>query len=329
MNTSYTPNFSKIDATVRLQRMVESGRVPHLLLFYGPKEAHKEEAARQFAAEMLGVAATRTHPDFHELFTEGKSGLHAASAVRLFLHKAAMRPLAAPRQFFIVHDAERMLPSSSNALLKTLEEPPSHSIFVLLTTHRERLLPTILSRCQKIAFGCATNKAPRELTAREKELIMWLEKGVSIEALMVFAKNMEEELAQREKGLIAASQAPHSDELPTKKGRGKKSSLQQESSSHLLKEIEGALALQAQDDFAKILEIIADWYRDLYLLRWSIAGPLRFPDHRTALEAALARALPYDKVESALQAARLAYQRTIPLQSCLEALVIALGLIKP
>ena len=71
---------------------------------------------------------------------------------REMCEKVYMAPFEAKWKIFIIEDAERMLPTSANALLKTFEEPAPNSVIILISDHPERLLPTVLSRCRKVHF---------------------------------------------------------------------------------------------------------------------------------------------------------------------------------
>lgn len=129
-----------------LVEMIASERIPHALLFSG---GDLSSVAKKFALDLLGKYP---HPDLREYFPEGKTGIHSIQTIRQLTNEVAFVPYQAKCKLFIIYDADRMLPTSSNALLKTLEEPAARTVILLLTTHPERLLPTILSRCQKIAF---------------------------------------------------------------------------------------------------------------------------------------------------------------------------------
>lgn len=89
---------------------------------------------------------SRNHPDVHLYSPEGKSLMHSMASIQKLIREIALPPFEAPSKVFIIEDAEKMLPSSSNALLKTLEEPPKDTFFFLLSNHPELLLPTISSR---------------------------------------------------------------------------------------------------------------------------------------------------------------------------------------
>ena len=140
-----------------LAKMASSRRVPHALLFAGPPGVGKSSFAKAFAALLMGPSHANklksgNHPDLHLLQPEGKSHTHSIDTIRALIDEASLPPFEAPIKLFILSDAEKMLPSASNALLKTLEEPPPHTHFILLTTFADAVLPTILSRCQKISF---------------------------------------------------------------------------------------------------------------------------------------------------------------------------------
>lgn len=130
---------------------------PHTLLFEGPKGVGKKRFARAFARELL-QSTKKEHPDFFELFPEGKSQLHPMHSIRNFIQATEMPPFEAEYKVFIIHDADRMLPFSANALLKTLEEPSSKVTIILLSSRPDSLLPTITSRCFSIPFVSLTEE---------------------------------------------------------------------------------------------------------------------------------------------------------------------------
>lgn len=137
-----------------LSRILKTGRVPHTLLLHGPKEAQKKEAAVSFARALLGknAAEKKEPPDLHIYALEKESNLHSIESIRALIDEAALPPFEAEASVFIIEDAEKMLPSASNALLKTLEEPLEGRYFILLVNEIEEVLPTILSRACEIAF---------------------------------------------------------------------------------------------------------------------------------------------------------------------------------
>lgn len=95
--------------------------------------------------------ARGSHPDV--LIVEpGDTGSIKVDVVRDVVERAGYRPFEGRRRVLIVDDAEAMMPAAQNALLKTLEEPPSGSVFMLITSHPDALLPTVQSRCPRLRF---------------------------------------------------------------------------------------------------------------------------------------------------------------------------------
>jgi hypothetical protein len=168
-------------AVAQLCRSIERGRVPHALLFSGPPGAPLVEAANALAMALscqrapghgcdadpaapedgdagMCVAcakiASGIHPDVVTLVREGAAQIVPIESVRnQVIARVGFPPHEGPVRMFIVEEATAMAPPAANALLKTLEEPPRHTLFVLCTTAPDQLLPTIRSRCQRVRFA--------------------------------------------------------------------------------------------------------------------------------------------------------------------------------
>lgn len=145
---------------VKLRKLLE--KTPHCLLFEGSKGSRKEEYAETFARLLLKTEK-KDPPDLRILYPEGKGNHHPIHVIKQFIEETNLSPFEANRKVFIIHEADRMLPISSNALLKTLEEPVSEVTIILLSSHAESLLPTVVSRCFRIFFE-------NEEVSEEKEL---------------------------------------------------------------------------------------------------------------------------------------------------------------
>ncbi len=135
-----------------LDLMLQQERVPTTLLFVGGEQHLSDFITRLMGETHAKKIAANNHPDIHTYRPEGKSGMHPIASIRRLLDEVYLPPFEGPCKVFILHDAERMLPSSSNALLKTLEELLEDTFFILLSREPESLLPTIRSRCRTLQF---------------------------------------------------------------------------------------------------------------------------------------------------------------------------------
>ena len=151
-----------------LERALEQGPA-HAYLFSGPPGVGKTEAATDFAAGLAceaggcGVCTTcgrvrqGLHPDVEIVAPEGNF-IRKEEITAINMH-AVYRPFEARAKVYIFLEADNFNTESANAFLKTLEEPPPHVYFILVTDHVEKLLPTVVSRCQTVAFSPVSLKA--------------------------------------------------------------------------------------------------------------------------------------------------------------------------
>lgn len=149
-----------------LKRILSSGKIPHAFIFSGPKGSGKTSAARILAKIVncenltsLGEPCNRCSTclsimkgenlDVIELDAASHRGIDDVRAIRDAVKLATTR---AKKKVYIIDEAHMLTVEASNALLKTLEEPPEHVIFILATTNPEKLIPTIRSRATEIIF---------------------------------------------------------------------------------------------------------------------------------------------------------------------------------
>jgi DNA polymerase III subunit gamma/tau len=148
-----------------LRPALERGRIGHAYLFSGPRGVGKTTTARLIAmtvncddatavkpcgvCESCRMVIAGRHPDVLEIDAASNNSV---DDVRDLREKVALQPMRGNSKVYILDEAHMMSKSAFNALLKTLEEPPAHVVFILATTEAERLPPTILSRCQHYRF---------------------------------------------------------------------------------------------------------------------------------------------------------------------------------
>ncbi len=148
-----------------LRPALERGRIGHAYLFSGPRGVGKTTTARLIAmtvncddatavkpcgvCESCRMVIQGRHPDVLEIDAASNNSVEDVRDLR---EKVALQPMRGSNKVYILDEAHMMSKSAFNALLKTLEEPPAHAVFILATTEPERLPPTILSRCQHYRF---------------------------------------------------------------------------------------------------------------------------------------------------------------------------------
>ncbi len=148
-----------------LRNAVRTKRIAHAYLFCGPRGVGKTSAARILAKAVNCPNAVAGEPcavcevcrsiqdgraiDVLELDAASNRGIEQVRDIR---DKVGLSPASLRFKFYILDEAHMLTPEAANALLKTLEEPPPHAVFVLVTTDAQRLPETIVSRCQRLDF---------------------------------------------------------------------------------------------------------------------------------------------------------------------------------
>ena len=157
-----------------LKNALATGKIAHAYLFAGPRGTGKTTMAKLFAKALncehgLGcqcneckncVAITEgSHPDVLELDAASNNGV---DEIRELIDKVKYGTILGKYKVYIIDEVHMLSTGAFNALLKTLEEPPEHVIFILATTEPHKILPTILSRCQRYDFNKVSEKDIKE-----------------------------------------------------------------------------------------------------------------------------------------------------------------------
>ena len=134
-----------------LTRALKSGRIAHAYLFTGPRGVGKTSIARILAHEInqLPYSDDSQHLDIIEIDAASNNGVEDVRDLR---EKVRIAPVSASKKVYIIDEVHMLSKQAFNALLKTLEEPPEHIVFILATTDVEKLPATIVSRTQRYGF---------------------------------------------------------------------------------------------------------------------------------------------------------------------------------
>lgn len=147
-----------------LQRAIARGHIAHAYLLTGPRGVGKTSIARILAHEINGLPYTdeSTHLDIIEIDAASNNSVEDIRDLR---DKVQIAPTSSPKKIYIIDEVHMLSKSAFNALLKTLEEPPEHVVFILATTDADKLPATILSRVQRFNFRAISPRdAAKHLT---------------------------------------------------------------------------------------------------------------------------------------------------------------------
>ena len=171
-----------------LGQALSRSRISHAYLFYGPESIGKKLLAVEFAKtlnclspekqEACGACDScrkienRVHPDFFyleptKITPAAREAYIRIEAIRDLQKKLGFLPYAGQTKVAVIDQVEKMNLQACNAFLKTLEEPPSATVLILLTSNIYRLLPTMISRCQGIRFHPLPPEAIREILQKQ------------------------------------------------------------------------------------------------------------------------------------------------------------------
>ena len=270
-----------------LRRSLENGRLSHAYLFIGPSHVGKMTLARNLAQVLncqgedrpcgncrscRGIASGN-HPDVQVIgrSNEGSKEI-GIDQIRQMQHAAALKPFQGSYRVFVIDGAEHLSGEGSNSLLKTLEEPAPNVVIILLTTNHSLLLPTIISRCQKIELPpIPTDTIEQALierwsTAPEKARILAriCHGGIGWAISALGDDSLPRERAQKLERLIGLSDASIGERF--------------DYAAKLAAEFN-----RDRDSVRAELELWRDWWRDLLLIKGGCAELIANVDREAML----------------------------------------------
>ena len=301
-----------------LRQSVRLGRISHSYLFCGPRGCGKTTTARIIAKAANCLDTQDGDPcnacticqainegrfmDIIELDAASNRGIDEIRDIR---DKVNFAPVQGRRKVYIIDEAHMLTDAASNAFLKTLEEPPAHVIFVLCTTEAHRILPTIVSRCQRLDF----RRIPSETVTRRLSEIADAE-GVAVEpaALRMVARyaagslrdaeNLLEQLAVSCPGGVTAPQ------VENLLGTGSDEAALELVKHLLLGNTTASLsavnrAAWEGSDMRQLHRQTSDLLRGFMHLQWNSEDAVELPDHvRTQLKELVGHPPPWQIVHA-------------------------------
>ena len=194
--TTFDSVVGQAALTTTLKNAVKSGKLAHAYLFCGPRGVGKTTCARIFAkaincqnptAEGEACNECESCQSFNEqrslnIFELDAASNNSVEHIKTLMEQTRIPPQLGRYKVFIIDEVHMLSTAAFNAFLKTLEEPPAHVIFILATTEKHKILPTILSRCQIYDFERMTvrNTINHLKSVAEKEGIQYEESALAV-----------------------------------------------------------------------------------------------------------------------------------------------------
>ena len=297
-----------------LSNMLESEKIPHAFLFYGEAGVGKKSFAKAFARALI-QEKKESHPDIRIYSLDEKSSLHTIASIRELKEEVYLPPFEAKYKIFIVEDAHKMVSSASQSLLKTLEEPSPYCKIILITENVSDLLPTLVSRCCKIAFSPLPEEEIIQFLVKEKHLKEELARVIasdsfgSLERALCFINDEERLWQETLFDLSLQFKTLSSDTI-------------QEKLSFLEDQIEKKKSCSVENIYETLLRVM----RDLTVVKQGLGPELLFfkNKEKDLKNAAEKTALSFDAMQRLWQEAKSSSTYHVKLKVALETLLIRL-----
>lgn len=367
MSETFWSKIKGHPTTIDLLRAVAaSGRTSHAYLFCGPRGVGKAMVAQAFAAGLncpdacgscrsCRAILARTHPDYYFVEPEGSQYILRDQIVDLL--RAVNRKKSVGKYVTaVIDDAHLLNHEAANALLKTLEEPPTDVVFILVAPSADNLLKTISSRCQKVVFSALGTETVREILVEncgvdpvQARLAAKLSRGMVGEAIELVASGLLGERTALIEALLGKSDLGELNAFATKliamaKSRSAATKKTHETELAEVKSLTGGKNLSSgverrlaarhkreltrleQRFYRQILALTASVYRDLLLIIGN--ADKRFIANADLLDGMTVPGVDLEEVKRALAQIELAGRRlnqNVGPQLALENLFFALG----
>ena len=151
--TSFEEVIGQDNVTYTLKNSLITNQIPQALLFSGPRGVGKTSCARILAKEINNLESNNSEDYTFNIFELDAASNNSVEDIRKINEQVRIPPRIGKYKVYIIDEVHMLSNSAFNAFLKTLEEPPKHIIFILATTEKNKIIPTVLSRCQIYDFN--------------------------------------------------------------------------------------------------------------------------------------------------------------------------------
>ena len=303
-----------------LLQSIKQGRVAHSYLFCGPRGSGKTTTARIMAkavncldpqggdpCNQCSICQAVNDGRFMDIIELDAASNRGIDEIREIREKVNFAPVQGRRKVYIIDEAHMLTDQASNAFLKTLEEPPAHVMFILCTTEVHKILPTIVSRCQRFDF----RRIPAEIIFQRLDEITRAEgAAVDSDALRLVSRYAEGSLRDAENLLeqlvVSYSEGVSVAQVEELLGLGNGERWLELAGYLLMGNTTAALGVVNQaawdgTDLRQLHRQTQDLLRAAMLLQWGSTGLVDLPEHVTSQLQELLGQLPSWRIMKALK----------------------------